>query len=66
MSTPKPANGWLVKQPLDGTWAALPADPAHPDYDELAKFQPSLVLACDYTYLVGPLGDQPGQVEDTE
>lgn len=66
MTKPKPAHGWVVKQPLDGTWAASPADPAHPFYDELVKFQPSLVRACDYTYLVGPLSDQPGRVEDTE
>lgn len=66
MSNPKPANGWLVKQPLDGTWAAMPADASHPDWHDLFKFQPSLVLACDYTYLVGPLSDQPGQVEDDE
>ena len=66
MSTPKPAQGWIVKQPLDGTWAAMPADPDHPDWHDLFRYQPSLVLACDYTYLVGPLSDQPGQVEDTE
>lgn len=66
MNEPKPADGWIVKQPLDGTWAAMPADPDHPDWRKLAKFQPSLVLACDYTHLIGPLSNQPGQVEDTE
>ena len=60
--TPKPADGWTVKEPIDGTWAAYPSDVCHPDYDPLAKFQPSLVLACDYTYLVGPLSDEPGEV----
>ena len=62
----QPASGWLVKQPLDGTWAAMPADASHPDFYELSKLQPSLVLACDYTYLIGPLSDQPGIVEDND
>lgn len=61
--TPKPANGWTVKNPFDGTWAAFPSDSSHPDWDNLAKFQPSLVLACDYTYLVGPLSGVPGEVQ---
>ena len=66
MSAPRPANGWIVKQPLDGTWVAMPADPSHPDWYDLFRYQPSLALACDYTYLIGALSDQPGQVEDTE
>lgn len=61
--TPKPANGWTVKSPFDGVWAAFPSDNSHPDYDNLAKLQPSLVLACGYTYLVGPLSDEPGEVQ---
>lgn len=66
MTKPKPANGWIVKQPFDGTWAAMPADPNNRHWHKLSKFQPSLVLACDYTHLIGALSDQPGQVEDTE
>ena len=66
MNTTKPANGWIVKQPLGGMWAAMPADPAHPDWHDLLRYQPTLVRACEYTHLIGPLSDQPGQVEDTE
>lgn len=62
--TPKPANGWTVKEPVDGTWAAFPSDSSHPDWEDLFRYQDTLVHACDYTYLVGPLSDQPGEVAE--
>lgn len=61
--TPKPANGWTVTEVLDGVWAAFPSDIIHSDWDNLYKHQDSLNHACEYTYLVGPLSDEPGEVQ---
>lgn len=59
----KPANGWTVKETFIGGWAAFPSDPRHPDWAYLCKRQASFVRACEYTYLVGPLSDEPGEVQ---
>lgn len=59
----KPANGWTVKETIFGKWAAFPSDTSHPDWVNLCKHQGSLTHACDYTYLVGPLSDEPGEVQ---
>lgn len=61
--TPKPANGWTVKEVLDGVWTAFPSDTIHPDWNNLYKYQDSLTHACEYTYLIGPLSDKPGEVQ---
>lgn len=62
--TPKPANGWTVKETFTGEWAAFPTDPSHPDWACLCKHQASLVRACDYTYLRGPLSNKPGEIQE--
>lgn len=60
--TPKPANGWTVKETTTGEWAAFPSNP-HPDWAYLCKRQATLVRACEYTYRVGPLSDEPRKGE---
>ena len=62
--TPKPANGWAVRETFSGMWAAFPSDVLHPDWDNLYKHQDSLVHACEYTNLIGPLSNKPGEIRE--
>lgn len=66
MTELKPADGWLVKHTQTNTWSTAPADPDHPEWHRVLRYHSSLERACNYTHLIGPVGDQPGRVEDSE